>query len=135
MLGLGVSTLCSQKSEYNLEMAIRIHGFCVCGSLSMDLTHLGLCSAVVPVTENKYVCACSVAQSCVILCDSMDYSPPGSFVLGIIPAKILASPRIEPESSVTLALVGGFLASEPPGKPPYISGPVQFKPVLFKSQL
>ena len=67
MLGLGVSTLCSQKSEYNLEMAIRIPGFCVCGPLSMDLTHLGLCSALVPVTENNYVCACSVAQSCVIL--------------------------------------------------------------------
>ena len=47
------------------------------------------------------MCACSVAQSCVILCDSVDCSPPGSFVLGIIPAKILADAKIEPESSVT----------------------------------
>ena len=81
------------------------------------------------------MCACSVAQSCVILCDSVDCSPPGSFVLGIIPAKILADAKIEPESSVTLVLVGGFLDTEPPGKPAYTSGPVQLKPVLFKSQL
>lgn len=65
--------------------------------------------------------------------DSMDCSPPGCFVLGIIPAEILGDPRIEPESSVTLALVGGFSDTQPPGKAPYISGPVQLKPVLFKS--
>ena len=34
-------------------------------------------------------CACSVALSCRTLCDPMDYSPPGSSVHGIIPARIL----------------------------------------------
>jgi len=34
-------------------------------------------------------CACSVALSCQILCNPMDYSPPGSFVHGIILARIL----------------------------------------------
>ena len=33
--------------------------------------------------------ACSVTQSCLTLCDPMDYSPPGSFVHGISQAKIL----------------------------------------------
>ena len=31
----------------------------------------------------------SVAQSCLILCDPMDYSPPGSSVHGILQATIL----------------------------------------------
>ena len=33
--------------------------------------------------------ACSVAQSCLTLCDPMDCSPPGSFVHGILQARIL----------------------------------------------
>ena len=32
---------------------------------------------------------CEVAQSCLILCDSMDYSLPGSFVHGIFQARVL----------------------------------------------
>ena len=37
-----------------------------------------------------YACvrACSVVQPCLTLCDSMDCSPPGSCVHGIISAKI-----------------------------------------------
>ena len=35
------------------------------------------------------VCACPVIQSCLILCDPMDCSPPGSFVHGISQARIL----------------------------------------------
>ena len=35
------------------------------------------------------MCECSVAQSCLTLCDPMDFSPPGSSVHGIIPASIL----------------------------------------------
>ena len=31
----------------------------------------------------------TVAQSCLILCDPMDYSPPGSFIHGIFQARIL----------------------------------------------
>ena len=33
--------------------------------------------------------ACTVAQSCLILCDPVDCSPPGSAVDGIIQARIL----------------------------------------------
>ena len=41
-----------------------------------------------------YVCVCVcvcvlVAQSCLTLCDPMDYSPPGSSVHGILQARIL----------------------------------------------
>ena len=32
---------------------------------------------------------CSEAQSCLTLCDPIDYSPPGSSVHGILPARIL----------------------------------------------
>ena len=35
------------------------------------------------------LCVCSVAQSCPSLCDFMDWSPPGSSVLGIFLARIL----------------------------------------------
>ena len=35
------------------------------------------------------LCACSVAQSCLALCDPMDCSPPGSSVHGILQARIL----------------------------------------------
>ena len=34
-------------------------------------------------------CACSVAQSCLTLCDSVDWRPPGSSVHGILQARIL----------------------------------------------
>ena len=55
-------------------------------------------------------------QSCLTLCDPMDYSPPGSSVHGILQSRILEwvanpppgiepDPRIEP---VSPALVGGF---------------------------
>jgi len=33
--------------------------------------------------------ACTVAQSCPILCDPMDCRPPGSTILGILQARIL----------------------------------------------
>ena len=42
---------------------------------------------------------CSVAQSCPILCDPVDCGPPGSFVHGIFPARILewvAMPSYQP---------------------------------------
>ena len=66
-----------------------------------------------------------VAQSCLILCDSMDNSPPGSSVLGILQARILewvaipfsrgsSQPRMEPGSP---AVQVGSLPTEPPGKP------------------
>ena len=72
--------------------------------------------------------ACSGAQSCPTLCKSMDYSPPGSSVHGIILARILEwvavsssrdlpDPGIEPASLVPRSLVRGFFTTEPLGKP------------------
>ena len=66
-----------------------------------------------------------VAQSCLTLCDPMDYSPPGFSVHRILQARILdwvaipfsrgsANPGIEPGSP---ALQATSLPSEPPGKP------------------
>ena len=66
-----------------------------------------------------------VAQSCLTLCDSVDCSPPGSSVHGILQARILEwiaisfsrgiFPGIEPRSPT---LQANALTSEPPGKPP-----------------
>ena len=39
--------------------------------------------------ENKFLSACSVAQSCPTLCDPMDHSLPGSSVHGIFQARVL----------------------------------------------
>ena len=73
-----------------------------------------------------YLCMCVlVIQSCPTLCDLIDYSPPGSSVLGILQARILewvaipffresSDPGIEPRSP---ALQIESLLSEPPGKP------------------
>ena len=69
-----------------------------------------------------FVCA----HSCLALCDPMDYSSPGSTVLGIFQAQILEwvaissspgdlpDPWIEPTSP---ALTGRFFTTVPPGKP------------------
>ena len=66
-----------------------------------------------------------VSQSCLTLCDPMNYSLPGPSVHGILQARILEgvaipffrdlpNPRIEPRSP---ALQADSLLSEPPGKP------------------
>ena len=41
------------------------------------------------VVLHRPCCQCSVAQSCLALCDSMDYSQPGSSVHGIFQSRIL----------------------------------------------
>ena len=65
------------------------------------------------------------AQSCLTLRNPMDCSPPGSFVHGIIRARMLEwvpspgdlpDPRIEPVSPVSPSLVGRFFTTEPPVK-------------------
>ena len=68
-----------------------------------------------------------VAQSCLILCDPMNYSPSGFSVRGILQVRILKwvaipfsrdlpDPGIEPRSP---ALQADSLPSEPPGQPLY----------------
>ena len=46
--------------------------------------HLGIIREL-----HAWVRACSVAQSCLTLCDPMDCSSPGFSVLGILQARIL----------------------------------------------
>ena len=73
------------------------------------------------------VWVCSVAQSCLTLCDPMDCSLPGSSVHQILQARIqkclpfppsgcLPNPGIEPASPLSPALAGWFFTTEPPGK-------------------
>ena len=68
------------------------------------------------------------AQSCLILCDPMDYSPPGFSVHGIFqsgilsgvrfpPPRDLPDPGIKPESPMSPALQADSLVLEPLGKP------------------
>ena len=68
------------------------------------------------------------SQLCPTLCDSMDYSLPGSSVHGISQAKVLewvaisfsrgsCYPGIEPWSLTSSVLAGGFFITESPEKP------------------
>ena len=82
-------------------------------------------------------------QSCPILCDPMDCSPPGSSAHGILQAKILewvvtpssrgsSWPRDRTCVSLSLSsptLVGIFLTTEPPGKPQWFSTEVKYSPL------
>ena len=69
-----------------------------------------------------------VTQSCLILCDPLDCSPPGSSAHGNFQARILSGlpflpprdlpvPGIEPASLSSLSLAGGYFTMPPPGKP------------------
>ena len=75
------------------------------------------------------MCVCLVTQSCLVLCDPMDYRLPGSSIYGIPQARILewvampssrgsSQPRIEPASFASLALAGScFFTAVPLGSP------------------
>ena len=67
---------------------------------------------------------CMDAQSCVILCNPVDCSPPGPSVLGIFQARLLKwlpvpppgdlpNPGITPTSPASPALAGVFFTTEP----------------------
>ena len=86
---------------------------------------------------------CLVAQSCPTLCDLMDYTPPGSSVLGILQARILKwvtmpsswdlpNPASEPRSPV---LQVDSFPSESPGKPKNTGvGSLSFLQGIFPTQ-
>ena len=90
------------------------------------------------------VCVCVlVAQSCPTLCDSMDWSPPGSSVHGTLQARILEwvgipfsrdfpNPGIEPGFP---ALKADSLPSEPPGKPTWGISSVQYSRSVVSNSL
>ena len=71
--------------------------------------------------------AAKSCQSCLTLCDSIDGSPPGSPVPGILQARTLEwvaisyfrdlpNPGIKPVSLTSSALAGGFFTTVPPRK-------------------
>ena len=79
---------------------------------------------------SAYVHACSVIQSCLTLCDPIDYSSSGSSVYGIFQARILKWVAISSsrESSwprdwtwfpEALEMASRFFTTEPSGKPSY----------------
>ena len=90
----------------------------------------GLLFSLVPFSLGLDIClcACSVAQSYLTLCDPLDCSTPGFSVHGILQARILeevAMPRTRGSSpsrdrtciSSGSCIAGGFFTTEPPGKP------------------
>ena len=66
-----------------------------------------------------------VTQSCLTLCDPMDCSPSGSFVHGILQARIVERVAFpfsrgssQPSNRIQVSCVAGrSLPTEPPGKP------------------
>ena len=63
-----------------------------------------------------------LVQSCLTLCDPMDYSPPGSSVHGVLQARLLewvampssrgySQPRDQTQVSMSPALAGGFFTT------------------------
>ena len=61
---------------------------------------------------------CSVTQSCLILCDTMDCNTPGSSVYGILQQEYwnrvpgnLPHPETEPASLLSSELAGGFFTT------------------------
>ena len=86
-----------------------------------------------PLSRGPLVCVCVCVhakslQLCSTLCNSMDCSPPGSSVHGILQARMLEwvampppedlpDPGIKPPSLMSPALAGGSLSLALPGKP------------------
>ena len=77
--------------------------------------------------KSAYVGAQSL-QSCLTLCDLMDFSPPGSLVYGTFPIRILewvvlfssrkcSPPRDGTHISCISCIAGGFFSAEPRGSP------------------
>ena len=79
---------------------------------------------ILPSEEPSADTPCVCAQSCLALCDPMDCSPPGSYLHGILQARILEWVAIHSSSGSSQpmyqtwvsSITGGFFAAEPPGK-------------------
>ena len=87
-----------------------------------------ICTKNIMCVHTQYIymcintCCCLVSWLCPTLCNSIDYSPPGSSVYGILQARILEWVAIlfsrdlpDPETESTpLTLAGGFFSTEAP---------------------
>ena len=81
--------------------------------------------------KQSVCCVCAESlQSCLTLCDPMDYSPAGSSVHGILQARILdwvamsssresSQPRTEPKSLTSPALADGFFTTSTTWQVPF----------------
>ena len=72
---------------------------------------------------------CPISQSCSILCNPMDYDPPGSSVHGILQARILewvaipfskGSSRLRDQTTSLASPSPTFFTTAPSGKPKYL---------------
>ena len=102
-------TFCPKNSDLSAPM--------ITGANSLQKIILGVCVCV---------------QSCLTLCDPMDYSPPGSSVHGIFQARILEwvasrgsssgslRPRDQTRVSCVSCIAGGFFTTVPPGTRVYM---------------
>ena len=127
------SSRCRGFSSCNMQaQQLRLEG---CRAMTQQLRHRGL---VAPRHEKSSqtgyrthvpwvgCCCCPVTQSCPALCDLVDCSPSGSFVHGLLQARILGwvampffmgFPRPRDQTWVSyIALAGRFLSTIPPGK-------------------
>ena len=92
--------------------------------LSLSPPGMYLPPPLTPTQPGLPVICCLVAQLCQTLCNTMDCSPPGSSVCGFpgknpgVGCHFLLYGSSDPGFELTsLALAGGFLTTEPPGKP------------------
>ena len=82
-----------------------------------------------PSQDKSAAAAAKSLQSCPTLCDPIDRSPPGSYVHGILQARILSGLSCPPSGDLpnpgtelrSPALQADSLASESPGKPHNLS--------------
>ena len=101
---------------------MQIYRYYLCPSKEIELQYCFHFKNVYSIYTRYYICpACMLTQSCPTLCNSMNYSLPGSSVHGIFQARILEwvaipSPENLPNSRIkpaSPALQADFLPSEP----------------------
>ena len=78
-LWLQTSSLQGMREEISAVLSHEVHGNLLLQSWQTNVVGLAGCC----------FCCCSVAKSCLFLCNPMDCSPPGSSVHGIFQARIL----------------------------------------------
>ena len=111
--------------DYNPDCQVLLFSFS-----SSENWHFGMMKAkdLKMMMPHSYSWYCVCAQSCLILWDPMDCSPPGFSVYGIFQARILelvtisysrgsSWPRDRIHVSCVSCIAGGFFTTEPSGKP------------------
>ena len=103
--------------SYRVIITIFLNSIYIC----VSIVYWCSISAIQQSDSVIYVCA-KTLQSCLTLCNPMDYSPPGTSVHGILQARILewvampssedlSNPGIEPTSLLSPALTGRFFTT------------------------